>query len=785
MSEPPSESTSTPRPSPPDKKQRPSHKPRPSVVQRMRHRAHRQHEHIRRHIKAEMNTNDDVTHTSPQQTGSNGQVTRGGSGRSGSVPATAEGNGGDGPARYRTQSSPPSSSKSHGSRKTDNIRTNIHNHALKRVDNWSPAEVEAWLQDQHDPFLAAVGTHLSSLGVTGKMLRDIPTDISALKERYGIHAFGDRWKLIHIVSRLLQHGAWAFEPNTAARKGMARGALSSRRNGTDAHPSPPLPAAPRILPYSAESTVPSSQRDSVMVTSTLPAARNAIRSMTATAWTAEMVAVWLREVSTDDGMTERCTLAFQRHHIDGRVLVGGDMTEEVLREELGIEGEEGRCHLATEIRRLEETGVFRPSSTTGIRTPSGDNNHHTSGERLLPSSSSSSSSSSSGEGVHQHDSILHRMEKVQRKVDASEELHRKLLRDIHRGRTEWGIPIAGGDEEESWTTMLEALSDEDQLQRYFLPLLPEYQGDAEDPVRIKLIITEILHSSLSRNIRTAASSVANPVPQFPTWGMFHTALIVGPWYLEWTASAVCVPRLPRSRFPLLTTDMPAFTAPVSLAEVRHRLARLIVGWNTRRGYTNQTVRPRPQRQRQRQRHDGIGIDGRGVPTETAANCQEFTEAILHTLGVDMQPMRNTALGDYLDEMRQHGMSRMRFKIVPRLQKELLRRQERDNGDALGGELMYFADEKQLPRVKKIIFNTHEELDLFVLYLTALIPEFEVLYKYEYLLLKGFDRAFWLRHISYRGRDAVARPYRYRKSTSYSQCPFYDPTTTGSVFKRRN
>jgi hypothetical protein len=46
------------------------------------------------------------------------------------------------------------------------------------------------------------------------------------------------------------------------------------------------------------------------------------------------------------------------------------------------------------------------------------------------------------------------------------------------------------------------------------------------------------------------------------------------------------------------------------------------------------------------------------------------------------------------------------------------------------------------------FNTHEELDSFIHYLQKSDMEFELKYKNEWVLLKSFDRAFWMRYYKF-------------------------------------
>ena len=61
-------------------------------------------------------------------------------------------------------------------------------------------------------------------------------------------------------------------------------------------------------------------------------------------------------------------------------------------------------------------------------------------------------------------------------------------------------------------------------------------------IKIKLIIVEISHTKKEQNIRKFLSPIATTLGKNPQFGMFHSALVVGPWYLEWNNSSLCIPR---------------------------------------------------------------------------------------------------------------------------------------------------------------------------------------------------------------------------------------------------
>ena len=73
-----------------------------------------------------------------------------------------------------------------------------------------------------------------------------------------------------------------------------------------------------------------------------------------------------------------------------------------------------------------------------------------------------------------------------------------------------------------------------------------------------------------------------------------------------------------------------------------------------------------------------------------------------------------------------------------------------------------------------VFEKHADLDELA---TKLFehPEFKTKHKYDYSLLKAFDRAFWARHL----KDPNNLKYEAKQQGLGSECPFGDPTVSQS------
>lgn len=59
------------------------------------------------------------------------------------------------------------------------------------------------------------------------------------------------------------------------------------------------------------------------------------------------------------------------------------------------------------------------------------------------------------------------------------------------------------------------------------------RAQVKDKVSVKLIIAEIAKSKKEKTIRKLLSPVMNNLDIGPSFGWFHSALIIGPWYIEW------------------------------------------------------------------------------------------------------------------------------------------------------------------------------------------------------------------------------------------------------------
>ncbi|KAL0476247.1 hypothetical protein AKO1_004217 [Acrasis kona] len=241
-------------------------------------------------------------------------------------------------------------------------------------------------------------------------------------------------------------------------------------------------------------------------------------------------------------------------------------------------------------------------------------------------------------------------------------------------------------------------------------------------IKIKLVIAEICKSDTQKALRKLLSPVLTKFDAQQQFGMFHSALVVGPWYLEWNNSSMCIPRKCYSSAAMLAADL-EFSGKLGkvgfdLDQTIEKITPIIIDWNVNKTYS-----------------------------QREANCQQFVDEICNVLDIPIK--FEGPLGEYLNAIRERGECDLEFPISTEMREQL--------------EI----------RDKKRRFETHQELDEFVCMLIDKDPQFENNFPAEWMLLKSFDRAFWLRHFKVKTDD------KFTPGCDAGECPFKDPEVTAS------
>jgi hypothetical protein len=226
------------------------------------------------------------------------------------------------------------------------------------------------------------------------------------------------------------------------------------------------------------------------------------------------------------------------------------------------------------------------------------------------------------------------------------------------------------------------------------------RGDDFDSVHVKIIVMDQTQSSdLKKTLRTWASPFINHFNMLNQCkiGLFHSALAVGPWLIEFNSSGIIIPRKCLSRVAMLSSTVMTVTTYEQLEQVRDILAEKIVEWNLTKLYKSH-----------------------GGDRSVYGNCQELIDSILNQFGVKMD--YSSILGSYIQDLREHGSCKLSFKVSEEFSK-------------------YFNISE-----KSIVFHTHEQVDNFVINrLQSVNKDWIKIFPQEYELLMAFDRAFWMRY----------------------------------------
>ncbi|KAG2388929.1 hypothetical protein C9374_014329 [Naegleria lovaniensis] len=241
-------------------------------------------------------------------------------------------------------------------------------------------------------------------------------------------------------------------------------------------------------------------------------------------------------------------------------------------------------------------------------------------------------------------------------------------------------------------------------------------SNKESRLKVRLVITELSETTQHRFLRTVGS-IAGFIGD-AKYGMFHTSLIIGPWYLEWGHQSLASIRHRSSSKAILVTNVGEIKGIERVNQKLTALANVCTEWNATKMYDSKQC-----------------------------NCQHFTEAVIDALGMSIEYEQNIDVKTqkYLNKMKRYGAGQRVYKMGTDV-KALLLKEPKDEA-TLDDETCQFIHlmRKKIESTSKFSFKTHKELDELVKFAIMVHPLFTS--SPDYLFLKGFDRAFWLKHQS--------------------------------------
>jgi hypothetical protein len=152
----------------------------------------------------------------------------------------------------------------------------------------------------------------------------------------------------------------------------------------------------------------------------------------------------------------------------------------------------------------------------------------------------------------------------------------------------------------------------------------------EKKIKVKLVITNIKTNETLRKIFSPFINFTKS--KSFEYGLFHTALIVGPFYLEWNDSSLCIPKkVMKSHQSFFTMDIEEIPIQNSdLTDVVKKLSKIICDWNINYEYKSNAL------------------------SSFEGSCQDFVDAVLQELNVKFSFNQGGCLDKYLKKMKIYG-----------------------------------------------------------------------------------------------------------------------------------
>eukprot|EP01119_Soliformovum_irregulare_P023248 TRINITY_DN8100_c0_g1_i1.p1 TRINITY_DN8100_c0_g1~~TRINITY_DN8100_c0_g1_i1.p1 ORF type:complete len:350 (+),score=65.10 TRINITY_DN8100_c0_g1_i1:76-1125(+) len=254
-----------------------------------------------------------------------------------------------------------------------------------------------------------------------------------------------------------------------------------------------------------------------------------------------------------------------------------------------------------------------------------------------------------------------------------------------------------------------------------LYFLPELTNMNGDELRIKLII-----SALGLNTpQSAARDRFGKITGIAKLGTVHTALQVGPVILEWDLSeivTIVASNLYGNFKALAVIDIKTLDKEEFISKYLDEICKMIATWNAMYSYK-----------------------------QTTTNCQRFTQALLDIMGIKDPFEEGSKIKHFVDSISDLDKKDIEFSFT-------------------------FNGEKY-----PTVFKSHQELDIKCFEKYGSERELQ---GQDHVLLKAFDRVYWLRYYDALA-DEILSPERREilvaKFRCGPSCFFHDPSTTPTSY----
>eukprot|EP01080_Neovahlkampfia_damariscottae_P012257 gene12257-5842_t len=231
----------------------------------------------------------------------------------------------------------------------------------------------------------------------------------------------------------------------------------------------------------------------------------------------------------------------------------------------------------------------------------------------------------------------------------------------------------------------------------------EYEN-SQKSISVKLILTQMIHNHKRNGFETSFSGTISKYPKFEKkdkFDNFIAAVIIGPFYLEFSENSLCVPkRISKTMYQLYET-IPDFTVlkKKNFNEVVSKLSKFIADWNV----NYQFVAHEPNFKKKEGNH-----------------CL-FVEELLKLFKISLK--YRGSLGTFMMEMREHG----------------------DSGASIYPTEYVVEFEKKFgfSFIPKIEY--HDEFDEQLITIFERETKFRSKYPHDFLVFQAIDLGFWIKH----------------------------------------
>jgi hypothetical protein len=297
--------------------------------------------------------------------------------------------------------------------------------------------------------------------------------------------------------------------------------------------------------------------------------------------------------------------------------------------------------------------------------------------------------------------------------------------------------------------LLYSLCNPEALLKTYLSLKPDIflnqnigsdLSNSTNKVAIRLVLSEVTYNQFKLGLTKSTSGLVTDLPFYPfdqKFGFFKGALIIGPWYLEFCETSLCIPkRIHPVMKRMYQKFSPILKLNQKIGEVVVKLSNFIADWNSNYQYV------------------GDHPDSRNKE----ANGYTFIKELIETLKPNFKGFQGS-LENFLLEMKDFGDAGP--SVYPAKSSE------------------EFLKKFQFTNIREL--NDHSLLDNTLSGFIDVDPSFDKNFPHDYLLFQSLDAAMWIRYIKNGAFNFTPNNVQMVNSKKYI-CPCFNQKLISDILK---